>query len=55
MAHQKLLDLGVPIAELDEIDRAVDAEIEACVRFADEAEPAREEVMWSTVEAPRGA
>ncbi len=55
VVHQKLLDLGVPIAQLDDVDREVDVEIEACVKFADESPPAREDVMWSTVEAPRGA
>lgn len=55
VAHAKLLELGVSITELDELDKSVDAEIEACVRFADESPPAKEEVMWSTVEVARGA
>lgn len=41
--------LGVTEAELDDIDAAVDVETDDCVRFAHEAEPAKEAVMWSTV------
>lgn len=45
----RLLELGVPDAELDDVDAAVDAEIDDCVRFADTTEPAKEAVMWETV------
>ena len=46
--------LGVEESTLDDIDLEVDEEIDAAVRFADESEPAREDVMLSTVLAPEG-
>lgn len=54
VAHEKLLALGVSENELDNIDAEVDDLIDAAVKFADEAEPAREEVMRATIYAPEG-
>jgi pyruvate dehydrogenase E1 component alpha subunit len=50
--RERVLALGVEESALDDIDLAVDEEIDAAVRFADESEPAREDVMMSTVLAP---
>jgi TPP-dependent pyruvate/acetoin dehydrogenase alpha subunit len=47
-----LLELGVQESVLDDIASQVDEEIDDAVRFADESEPAREEVMAGTVLAP---
>ena len=52
--RERLLGLGVDEGSLDDIDLAVDEEIDAAVRFADESEPAREEVMMSSVLAEEG-
>lgn len=52
--RQKLIDAGVAESELDDVDDEVDARIDAAVKLANEAEPAREETMWSTVLAPSG-
>jgi pyruvate dehydrogenase E1 component alpha subunit len=52
VVRERLLGLGVEESTLDDIDLEVDEEIDAAVRFADEAEPAREDVMLSTVLAP---
>ncbi len=45
----QLVEAGVTDEQLDEVEEEVEALIEACVKFADEAEPAREETMWNTV------
>jgi pyruvate dehydrogenase E1 component alpha subunit len=50
--RERLLGLGVEESALDDIDLAVDEEIDAAVRFADESHPAREDIMMSTVLAP---
>ena len=50
----RLLERGVSEATLDDIDLAVDEEIDAAVRFADESEPAKHDVMLSSVLAPEG-
>lgn len=52
VTHQRLLELGVQESALDDIASQVDEEIDDAVRFADESEPAREEVMTGTVLAP---
>ena len=52
IAKQRLLDAGVGQADIDTIDEAVDELIDHAVKAADAAEPAKEEVMWSTVYAP---
>ncbi len=52
VVRERLAGLGVAENALDDIDLEVDEQIEAAVRFADEAEPAREDVMMSTVLAP---
>ncbi len=52
VARAKLLELGVEESALDDIDLGVDQDIDEAVRFADESEPAREEVMMGTVLAP---
>lgn len=54
VVRERLLGLGVEESTLDDIDLEVDEEIDAAVRFADESEPAREDVMLSTVLAPEG-
>ena len=50
--RERLLGLGVAEGELDDIDLEVDEEIDAAVRFADESEPAKHEVMMASVMAP---
>ena len=50
--RERLLGHGVPESELDDIDLAVDEEIDAAVQFADESEPAKLEVMMASVMAP---
>jgi pyruvate dehydrogenase E1 component alpha subunit len=52
VTKQRLLDAGVSEAELDDLDEIVEAEIEAAVKFAEESEPAREELMHAAVYAP---
>ena len=49
VARERLLHLGVEENALDDIDLEVDEEIDAAVRFAQDSEPAREDVMMSTV------
>ena len=55
VARAKLRELGVEESVLDDIDLEVDQEIDEAVRFADESEPAREDVMMSTVLASEDA
>jgi len=50
--RERLLGLGVEESVLDDIDLAVDEETDAAVRFAEESEPARHEMMMTTVLAP---
>ena len=50
--RERLAALGVSESDLDDIDLAVDEEIDAAVRFADESEPAKHEVMMASVMAP---
>lgn len=50
--RKRLLELGVDENALEDVDAEVDDEIDAAVRFADESEPARQDVMMSTVLAP---
>ena len=50
--RERLLGLGVQESEIDDIDLAVDEEIDAAVKFAEESEPAKYEVMMNTVLAP---
>ena len=52
VVRERLLGLGVEESALDDIDLEVDEELDAAVRFADESEPARKDVMMSTVIAP---
>ena len=52
VVRERLLGLGVEESTLDDVDLEVDEEIDAAVAFADESEPAREDVMMSTVLAP---
>jgi len=54
VARERLLELGFEEARLDDIDLEVDEEIDAAVKFAEESEPARAEVMLSTVYAAEG-
>jgi pyruvate dehydrogenase E1 component alpha subunit len=54
LVRDRLLGLGVDENALDDIDLEVDEEIDAAVRFAEDSEPALEEVMMSTVLAPEG-
>jgi hypothetical protein len=46
--------MGADETVLDDIDLEVDETLDAAVRFAEESEPAREELMMSTVLAPEG-
>lgn len=52
VARERLLKNGVSEDALDDIDEEVDTLIDAAVTFADEAAPALEETMHSTVYAP---
>ena len=54
VVREKLMGLGVQESALDDIDLEVDEEIDAAVKFAEESEPAREDLMMSTVMAPEG-
>lgn len=54
VTRDQLTAAGVSEDQLDDIDGEVDDEIMAAVAFANEAEPAKEEVMYSTVYAPEG-
>jgi TPP-dependent pyruvate/acetoin dehydrogenase alpha subunit len=54
VVRERLLGRGVGESTLDDIDLAVDEEIDTAVRFAEESEPAREDVMVSAVLAPEG-
>ena len=54
VVRNRLLELGVEETVLDDVDLEVDEEIDAAVRFAEESEPARQDVMMSTVLAPEG-
>lgn len=50
--RDRLLGMGVDETALDDIDLEVDEALDAAVRFAEESEPAREDLMMSTVLAP---
>jgi pyruvate dehydrogenase E1 component alpha subunit len=52
--RERIIELGVDESVLDDIDLAVDEETDAAVRFAQESEPAKHEMMMSTVLAPEG-
>jgi pyruvate dehydrogenase E1 component alpha subunit len=52
VVKERLIGLGVEENTLDDIDLEVDAEIDEAVRFANEGEPAKEDLMLSTVLAP---
>lgn len=52
IAKAQLAEAGVSEDDIDAIDEAVDIEIEDAVKFADAAEPAKEEVMFGTVYVP---
>ena len=52
IARHRLLERGAGESSLDDVDLEVDREIDEAVRFAEESEPAREDVMMSTVLAP---
>ncbi len=52
IAKAQLAEAGVSDDDIDAIDEAVDIEIEDAVKFADAAEPAKEEVMFGTVYVP---
>jgi pyruvate dehydrogenase E1 component alpha subunit len=49
VVKERLIGLGVGEDTLDDIDLEVDAEIDEAVSFANEAEPAKEDLMLSTV------
>jgi pyruvate dehydrogenase E1 component alpha subunit len=50
--RERLMGLGVDEGTLDDVDLAVDEEIDAAVKFAEESEPAKHEVMMASVLAP---
>ncbi|MBZ0119192.1 MAG: pyruvate dehydrogenase (acetyl-transferring) E1 component subunit alpha [Sandaracinaceae bacterium] len=52
LARQALTEAGVGEAELDRVDREVEDEVQAAVRFADESAPATEQSMHRFVLAP---
>lgn len=52
VVRSRLLQAGVKESVLDDVDLEVDERIDEAVRFADESEPAREQMMMSTVLAP---
>ena len=52
IARNRLLERAVAQSTLDDVDLQVDEEIDDAVRFADESQPAREDVMMSAVLAP---
>ena len=52
VARRALTEAGVSEDTLDDIDAEVDTRIDAVVKFADESEPAKAEVMFSTAVAP---
>jgi pyruvate dehydrogenase E1 component alpha subunit len=54
VARERLLELGVDESTLDDLDLEVDGEIDAAVQFAEESEPAREDVAMGVVLAPEG-
>lgn len=54
VARDRLLGLGVEESKLDDIDLEVDEEIDAAVKFAEASEPARQDVLLSTVYAEEG-
>ena len=54
VARDRLLGLGVEESQLDDIDLEVDEEIDAAVKFAEASEPARRDVLLSTVYAEEG-
>jgi len=54
VVRERLLGMGADETVLDDIDLEVDETLDAAVRFAEESEPAREELMMSTVLAPEG-
>ncbi|MCZ6805857.1 MAG: pyruvate dehydrogenase (acetyl-transferring) E1 component subunit alpha [Deltaproteobacteria bacterium] len=54
VARDRLLELGVEESKLDDIDLEVDEEIDAAVKFAEASEPARRDVLLSTVYAEEG-
>lgn len=47
--RKRLLEQGTDEDALDDIDAEVDEEIDAAVKFAEESEPAKKDVMMSTV------
>ena len=54
VVRKRLLETGVEETTIDDIDLEVDETLDQAVRFAEESEPAREELMMSTVLAPEG-
>jgi pyruvate dehydrogenase E1 component alpha subunit len=49
LTRTQLLDRGTTEAMLAEVDQSVEAEVLDAVEFAENAPPAREEVMWASV------
>ena len=46
IARQRLIEAGISEEALEDLDAEIDAEVDEAVKFADAAEPAKEEVMW---------
>lgn len=55
LVKQRLADAGVKASQLAAVDEAVEARIQACIAFADAAEPAKTETMHNAVFAPSPA
>jgi len=53
IAKEQLQDAGAKIEALDEIEEEVEAQVKAAVKAADEAEPAKEAVMFDSVMATK--
>ena len=54
VVRDKILASGVKEDLIDDIDAAIDEEIDAALKFAEESEPAKEELMYQTVLVSEG-
>ncbi len=53
VTKEKLQEAGAKLEELDEIEEAVEAQVKEAVKAADQAEPAKESVMFESVMATK--
>lgn len=54
VARARLIEAGVKEEELEDLDGEIDERIDAAVKHANEAEPAKEEVMWGVYAPSNG-